>query len=162
MPLWKIVHPVGAYTAEDKKDFSEAISTVYMAVPIPKFYVVVLFEEIEAENIYVGGESRNDFVRINIDQMARTLPGPVIREWWVRSLDVMIKPWVGDRGYDHEFNITEPPFDLWSLNGFIPPPFESRAEKRWIAENKASEYTQAEKLPADMVLQQGNTQGGHW
>jgi hypothetical protein len=162
MPLWKIHHPVDAYTVEDKKEFSEAISTVYMAVPIPKFYVVCLFEEVAGENCYVSGEPRNDFVRINIDQMARTLPGPVIREWWVRNLDIVIKPWVGDRGFEHEFTITEPPFDLWSLNGFIPPPFESRAEKRWVAENKASDYTLAEKLPANMALQHGNIQGGNY
>ena len=35
----------------------------------------------------MGGESHDSFVRIQIDQMARTLPGPVIREWWVRNLD---------------------------------------------------------------------------
>lgn len=162
MPLWKIHHPVGAYTDEDKKEFSETITRVYEAVPIPKFYVVILFEEVSANNFYVGGETRDDFVRINIDQMARTLPGPIIREWWTRSIDAVIYPWVGERGYDWEFTITEPPFDLWSLQGEIPPPFESVAEKRWIAENKATPYTQAEKIPANLVLQQGNTQGGTW
>jgi phenylpyruvate tautomerase PptA (4-oxalocrotonate tautomerase family) len=28
MPLWKIHHPVGAYTPEDKKEFAEAITRV--------------------------------------------------------------------------------------------------------------------------------------
>ena len=41
--------------------------------------------------------------------MARTMPGPVIREWWIRNLDQVIAPWVRDRGYDWEFTITEPP-----------------------------------------------------
>jgi hypothetical protein len=39
MPLWKIHHPVGAYTSEDKKLFSAAITSIYEAVPIPRFYV---------------------------------------------------------------------------------------------------------------------------
>lgn len=162
MPFWKIHHPVDAYTNEDKKEFSDAITQLYQAIPIPKFYVVAVFEEVSADNLYVGGEPREDFVRINIEQMARTLPGPIIREWWTRGVDAVIQPWVGERGYDWEFNITEPPFDLWSLQGEIPPPFESVAEKRWIAENKATPYAQAEKLPVNLALTPGNTQGGTW
>ena len=159
MPLWKIHHPVDAYTSEDKKQFSTAITSVYEAIPIPRFYVVVLFEEVAPGNCYVGGDSHDRFVRLNIDQMARTLPGPIIREWWVHQLDAVIKPWVGDRGFDWEFTITEPPADLWSLQGFVPPPFESRGEKRWIAANAASPYTQEEKLPVNLSLTPGTTAG---
>ena len=161
MPLWKIHHPVGAYTSEDKKQFSAAITSIYEAVPIPRFYVVVLFEEVAAESFFVGGDSHDKFVRINIDQMARTLPGPVVRQWWVHHVDEVIRPWVGDRGFDWEFTITEPPCDLWSLQGFVPPPFESHAEKRWIAENKATPYTHAEKLPVSLALAPGATGDGY-
>jgi phenylpyruvate tautomerase PptA (4-oxalocrotonate tautomerase family) len=159
MPLWKIHHPVGAYTSEDKKQFSSAITSIYEAIPIPKFYVVVLFEEVPADNCFVGGDSSDKFVRINIDQMARTLPGPVVREWWVRHLDEVIRPWIGDRGYDWEFTINESPCDLWSLQGVIPPPFESHAEKRWVAENKATPYSCEEKLPVNLALAAGVTGG---
>jgi phenylpyruvate tautomerase PptA (4-oxalocrotonate tautomerase family) len=157
MPLWKIHHPAGAYSLEDKNQFAEAITQVYEAVPIPRFYVVVIFEEVAADSFFVGGVAHGTFVRIQIDQMARTLPGPVIREWWVKNVDRVIAPWVRDRGYDWEFTITEPPFDLWSLQGQIPPPFESVAEKRWIQENKATPYTHAEKLPVNMALAPGTT-----
>lgn len=115
----------------------------------------MIYEEVPSHSIYVGGEPHDRFVRIQIDQMARTLPGPIIREWWTTNLDAVIKPWVGDRGYDWEFTITEPPADLWSLQGHIPPPFESHAEKRWIAENKASPYAQAEELPVAIALAPG-------
>jgi phenylpyruvate tautomerase PptA (4-oxalocrotonate tautomerase family) len=80
MPLWKIYHPVGAYDADDKQEFSTAITSIYEVIPIPKFYVVVLFEEVEAGNVFVGGNSHDKFIRICIDQMARTLPGAVVRE----------------------------------------------------------------------------------
>jgi phenylpyruvate tautomerase PptA (4-oxalocrotonate tautomerase family) len=159
MPLWKIYHPVGAYTSEDKKQFSEAITSIYEAIPIPKFYVVVVFEEVAADNFFVGGDSHDKFVRINIDQMARTLPGSVLRQWWVHHLDEVIKPWIADRGYDWEFTIDEAPADLWSLQGHIPPPFESHAEKRWVAENKASPYTHTEQLPVNLALTPGVTGG---
>lgn len=159
MPLWKIYHPVGAYTSEDKKQFSEAITSIYEAVPIPKFYVVVVFEEVAADSFFVGGDSHDKFVRINIDQMARTLPGSVLRQWWVHHLDEVIKPWIADRGFDWEFTIDEAPADLWSLQGHIPPPFESHAEKRWVAENKASTYTHTEQLPVNLALTPGVTGG---
>ena len=43
MPLWKVYHPVGAFTAEDKKGLAERITSVYASVPIPKFYAVIIF-----------------------------------------------------------------------------------------------------------------------
>lgn len=32
-----------------------------------------------------------------------------------------------------------------AMQGQIPPPFESVAEKRWVEENKATPYTQADR-----------------
>ncbi len=103
----------------------------------------------------MGGEPHNKFVRFKVEHIARTLPGPVIREWWVRAVDEIIAPFVKDRGFDWEVSIDETPFDLWSLQGEIPPPFESVAEKRWVKENKASSYTWAEKLPVSLILTPG-------
>jgi hypothetical protein len=42
-----------------------------------------------------------------------------------------------------------------ALHGQIPPPFESVAGKRWVEENKATPYTQAEKLPVRLSLSRG-------
>ena len=84
MPLWKVYHPVGAYTAEDKKGLAERITSVYASVPIPKFYAVIIFEEIPAGSCFVGGERHDKFVRFRIDQIARTIPGPILREWSMR------------------------------------------------------------------------------
>ena len=98
MPLWKVYHPVGAYSAQDKKEFAEKVTETYSRVPIPKFYVVMIFEEVAAESVYVGGVPHGKFVRFKIDQMARTLPGHVVREWWVKAVDQLIAPYVRDRG----------------------------------------------------------------
>ena len=113
------------------------------------------FEEVAKDSCFVGGEPNNKFVRFKVDHIARTLPGPVIREWWIRTLDEVIAPYVKDRGYDWEVSVDETPFDLWSLQGEIAPPFESAAEKRWVKENKASPYTLAEKLPVNLILAPG-------
>ena len=40
MPFWKIYHPVGAFTAEDKRALSERITGCYRG--LPKFYVIVV------------------------------------------------------------------------------------------------------------------------
>ena len=47
----------------------------------------MIFEEVAADSFFVGGAAHGTFVRIQIDQMARTLPGPVIREWWVKNVE---------------------------------------------------------------------------
>ncbi len=155
MPLWKIYHPAEAFSIADKKILSERITSVYAGIPIPKFYVVILFEALAQDSCFVSGEPHNRFIRFKVDQIARTLPGPIIREWWIRTIDEIIAPFVKDRGYDWEISIDETPFDLWSLQGEIPPPFESAAEKRWVKENKASPYTLAEKLPVNLILTPG-------
>lgn len=155
MPLWKVYHPAGAYTAEDRKNLSERLTDLYTGIPIPRFYVVVLFEEVARNSCFVGGEPHDKFVRFKVEQIARTLPGPVIREWWIRTIDAVIAPFVKERGFDWEVSIDETPFDLWSLQGEIPPPFESLAEKKWVKENKASPYTLAEKLPVRLILNPG-------
>lgn len=90
MPLWMVYHPADAYTEEDKKGLAERITSLYAQVPIPKFYVVVVYQEVLAGNLYVAGE-RHDTL-------------------------------------------------------------ESIAEKRWVEENKAGPYGQAEKFPASMTL----------
>lgn len=155
MPLWKIYHPTEAFTADDKKTLAKRITEVYAGVPIPRFYVVCVFEEIAKGSCFVGGEPHHKFIRFKVDQIARTIPGPILREWWMRTLDEAIAPIVRDRGYDWEISIDETPFDLWSLQGELAPPFESVAEKRWVKENKASRYTLAEKLPVNLVLTPG-------
>jgi phenylpyruvate tautomerase PptA (4-oxalocrotonate tautomerase family) len=53
MPLCKIYHPVGAYSARDKKEFAEKVTAMYSRIPIPQFYVVMIFEEVAAESFCV-------------------------------------------------------------------------------------------------------------
>ena len=98
MPFWTVYHSVGAFTAEDKKKLAKQVTEVYASIPLPKFYVVIIFEEVATDSCFVGGEPNNRFVRFKIDQIARTLPTPVLREWWLRTLHEVIAPYVKDRG----------------------------------------------------------------
>lgn len=142
MPLWKIYHPADAFSAEDKQALSRAITALYSR--LPKFYVGVVFQEVPKDSFYVGGEPADNFVRIWVDHIARTLPTAAAKAWWINACDEALAPYIRDRGFDWEFHIDETPFDLWSIQGLRPPPANSEAEARWIAENKATPY---EALP---------------
>ena len=134
MPLWKIYHPVGAFTPQDKQQLSERITALYRG--LPKFYVGVVFQEVAEDCFYVGGQPAGNFVRIWIDHIARTLPTAEARARWIGMCDAALAPFVGDRGFDWEFHIDETSFELWSIQGIRPPTAGSEDEKRWIAENR--------------------------
>jgi len=44
MPLWKVYHPVGAYSARDKKEFAEQVTAMYSRIPIPNDWEVTIDE----------------------------------------------------------------------------------------------------------------------
>ena len=134
MPLWKIYHPVGAFTPADKQQLSERITALYSR--LPKFYVGVVFQEVAEDSFFIGGQPAGNFVRIWVDHIARTLPTPEARTWWIGQCDEALAPFIRDRGLDWEFHIDETSFELWSIQGVRPPTAGSEDEKRWIAENR--------------------------
>jgi phenylpyruvate tautomerase PptA (4-oxalocrotonate tautomerase family) len=89
MPLWKIYHPPSTFTTPASKSaLANAITEIYTAVPLPAFYVNVLFLPVDANNYYIGGvprpseskspstagpDSEKPFIRITIENIARKL-----------------------------------------------------------------------------------------
>src|SRR5262249_30865780 len=138
-PLWKVYHPVGAYSAEDKGALSKRITAVYSS--LPKFYVSVIFEEVPDESFYIGGEPTRQFIRIQMDHIARQLTSEAAKANFLARVEDAIAPFMKDRGYNWEFHIDETPFDLWVVQGMRPPRAGTEDEKRWIAENKPSPRT---------------------
>ena len=51
---------------------AEGITNVYSAIPLPKFYVVVLFIDTDLDSFFIGGKPNNRFVRIVTGHIART------------------------------------------------------------------------------------------
>jgi phenylpyruvate tautomerase PptA (4-oxalocrotonate tautomerase family) len=76
MPLWRIFHHPSAFTAEQKQALAADITKLYTSPPVslPAFYVNVLFVALEEDQLFIGGAARRDFVRIAIEQIARTMP----------------------------------------------------------------------------------------
>lgn len=138
MPLWKVYHPVDAFSDADKQVLAEQITDLYTR--LPRFYVGVLFFEVPKQSFFMGGKATDKFVRINIDHIAINNIPAERKAWWIENINRVLGPFVNDRGYSWEFHIDETLRDLWSIQGFVPPPANSEAENRWKAENKPTAY----------------------
>jgi phenylpyruvate tautomerase PptA (4-oxalocrotonate tautomerase family) len=142
MPLWKVYHPVGAYTAEDKRAIATQVTNLYSR-HMPKFYVGVVFQEIDEDSFFIGGEPTHNFVRIWIDHIARAFPSKEVSIRFIDKVNAVLAPWVKNRGFAWEFHIDETPFDYWSIQGYFPPRAGTEDERRWMSENRASPLTGA-------------------
>lgn len=144
MPFWKIYHPVGAFSAEDKQELSKRITGLYRG--LPRFYVIVVFQEVSPDSFFMGGEPAHNFVRIWVDHIARSFPKDAkeMKAKWLGRAEKALAPYVAERGRDWEIHIDETPFDLWQVQGLAPPPPNSEHERRWTEENRPSPYPTGE------------------
>ncbi|KAH7309800.1 putative oxalocrotonate tautomerase [Stachybotrys elegans] len=141
MPLWIVYHPEDTFVdTASKEAFSKDITSYYTKNDIPAFYVVVNFIAIPTGSTWVGGKiPEKPFIRLTIDHLARTVP-PERFQPMTAHLNALMKPHITDKGYDHEFHITQSEKDLWRINGLIPPPFESEARETWFRLDKPVPY----------------------
>jgi phenylpyruvate tautomerase PptA (4-oxalocrotonate tautomerase family) len=145
MPMWIVHAPEGVYSTEDKKNITEIITQFYVdTVALPRFYVVVRFDEYPVNSMWVGGVLVNDFVRIVVDHIARQMEDPAIRELCMSMMCEMLAPFTKDRGMRSEIHLDETAMDLWWVDGIKPPPPESEAEKKWALDNAPSPYELAD------------------
>ena len=107
---------------------------------LPRFDVNVLFTELPKESFLIGGEPAEDFVRISIDEIARSVPDGA-QALWMKRIRKTVAPFTTERGLRWEVHIDDTPNDLWLLDGFFPPAQGSEDEKRWALENRPSELT---------------------
>lgn len=137
MPLWNIYCPAGTYSPEDKLEFAERITDLYAEFGVPRFFVGVVFQELPRDSYFIGGEPTDDFVRIWIDHIARTMPDEA-QGWWMKRIRETVAPFVTERDMKWEAHVDDTPRGLWTINGLKPPAEGSEDEKRWALENKPS------------------------
>ena len=141
MPLWTIYHTPDLFTDDDKHQLAARVADHYENVGLPRFYVVTLFRETRSEDFYVGGEPASAAVRITIDHIARRNPDQESRRRSARWIKGMLHDQLGQhQGLHWEFHVDETSEDLWMINGIVPPPGGSDAEKNWAKQNSASPY----------------------
>ncbi|MDV7357711.1 tautomerase family protein [Rhodococcus oxybenzonivorans] len=165
MPLWQLFTPENAFTSEEKADLASKITNIYSSdwarenfgFELPRFYTSVVFHEIKADSFFVGGESRDKFVQIEVVHIARTNEGAaalagitveeILRRYF-ENVNGLLEPYIADRGYECEFHVETAPFETWRIDGMTPPPPHSAAERRWFEDNRSSPYN-AEELNND-------------
>jgi phenylpyruvate tautomerase PptA (4-oxalocrotonate tautomerase family) len=141
MPLWTIHHTPGVFSAVDKRELAARITDYYEQIGLPRFYVVTLFHQTAPEDLYVGGEPTPVGVRIVIDHIARRAGDKKTRRRIAGGIKRILTPFLERHpGLHWEFHVDETSEDLWMINGLIPPPGGSEAEKRWAEENVVSGY----------------------
>ena len=74
MPLWRIYSHPDTFTLDQKRGIAAAITKHYDV--LPAFYVDVIFVDCKEGNVWVGPESKTNFVRIVVEQIARAMPSP--------------------------------------------------------------------------------------
>lgn len=154
MPIWHLYVPEGAYSASEKRELGNSITAIYSETAgLPRFYVSVLFHEMAQENFLNGGEPRTNFVRVEIDHVARRFedlphhlglePDVDIPKMWRDIVAAVLKPYVTDRGYNWELHTDETPIEYWYIDGLIPPPASSEAERAWAETGHAFDYSES-------------------
>lgn len=138
MPLWKIYHPEGSFSAEDKKSIAARITGIYRN--LPRFYVGVVFQEVPKDSFFIGGEAADDFVRIWIDHIARQFNDEGLKVRFLGAVNKLLSPFIADRGLRWEMHVDETPFSLWTIQGLRPPMPDTEAEIRWRSENRPTAY----------------------
>ncbi|MGN7780019.1 tautomerase family protein [Mycolicibacterium sp. 22603] len=141
MPLWTIHHSPEVFTAEDKRALAGRITELYEFIGLPRFYVVVVFHETHPEDFYVGGEPSPAGVRVVIEHIARHSADTAGRRRITAKIEEILRPFVDKHeGVHWEFHVDETSEELWMINGLIPPPAGSDAEREWARTNTASVY----------------------
>ncbi|KAJ7147574.1 putative oxalocrotonate tautomerase [Mycena crocata] len=150
MPLHRLFVPKGLYTPEDKEDIAKAITSIYTAPPasLPAFYVVVLFIDLDAGNIIVGGKITERMVRIGVEHIARNFTSDVRKRQFMDRYEEALEPFTKGRGIDWEVQVTDADRLLWNLNGMAPPGSHSEEEKIWKRQNRAVTPAEMEQLKA--------------
>lgn len=141
MPLWTIHHTPGIFTADEKRVLAARITDHYEKVGLPRFYVIVLFNETRPDDFYVGGEATPVGVRVVIEHIARHSSDTESRQNIARWIKRILAPSLEGHPELHwEFHVDETSEELWMINGLVPPPGGSEAEKAWALANSASGY----------------------
>jgi len=101
MPLWRIFHHPSTFTPDQRAALARDITKLYTDAGLPAFYVNVFFVPLQAEELFIGGEPRTNFVRIVIEQIARQMPsadtdaGKAHREWWMENVSKVRRYLIG-------------------------------------------------------------------
>lgn len=74
MPLWRIWSHPKTFTPAQRSALAKDLTAYYTRIGLPAFYVNVIFIDVDETGLYIGGQPKDNFVRIAIEHIARELP----------------------------------------------------------------------------------------
>jgi phenylpyruvate tautomerase PptA (4-oxalocrotonate tautomerase family) len=142
MPMWTIYHSPDTFSVDERRQLAETIADYYAdVVGLPRFYVMTIFREVPAGDFYVGGKPSTRAARVVIDHIARRAPDSAVRQRMATRISGLLSPLLARHPDVHwEFHIDETSEELWMINGLVPPPAGSDAEKAWAVADATSPY----------------------
>jgi len=157
MPLHRIYHPNTLFTdPAEREALANAITIPYAG--LPKFFVNVVFIPLEPSYLYTGGKPQTNWVRITVEHLAAQMAPEDMDKFheFVTRYEAVLKPFIQDKGIEHELSFYSVPHEPWRMNGIRPPDLGTLAMKKWFAENKTSAYVEAEgRRPDGRVVTHG-------
>jgi phenylpyruvate tautomerase PptA (4-oxalocrotonate tautomerase family) len=141
MPLIRLYIAPSVLSTTEKEELAQKLTAIYVSrVKLPAFYVNVLFVELPENSYYIGGQARNNFIRIAIEHIALRFPNPEREQSYMKALDDVIVPLFTSKGLDWEYHISETSRELWKIQSLVPPPHLSEAHENWFKENKPTPW----------------------
>jgi hypothetical protein len=99
MPLWRIYSHSSTFSTAQREGLAKSITSLYVNVGLPAFYVNVLFIDTNDNSAFVSGKATNNFVRITVEQIARAMPDPgtpegaAFRKRWMDIINEVSLMW---------------------------------------------------------------------
>ncbi|KAJ7763210.1 putative oxalocrotonate tautomerase [Mycena maculata] len=150
MPLHRLFVPKGLYSPEERDALAAAITDLYTSPPLslPAFYVVVLFIELDAANIFVGRNIHEKMLRIAVERVTQNFTDNAQKRQFMDIYEKALAPFTTGCGLDWEIQVVDCDRLLWNINGMVSPEFKSAEERLWKRENRAVTREEIEALRA--------------
>ncbi|KAE9404794.1 hypothetical protein BT96DRAFT_973000 [Gymnopus androsaceus JB14] len=134
MPFHRWYCSPNLYTKEEKQAIATAITGIYTS--LPPFYIKISY--------FVGGKSTDNFLRVDVQHLARTLQTVEQKREFIKAYEKVIEPFTKGKGINWEVGVSLEDPVLWNINGIRPPPFNTEPFRVWKKGNKPVEWSESE------------------
>ncbi|CAG7988229.1 unnamed protein product [Penicillium salamii] len=146
MPIWSFKYSRGALSDSDKLDLAKDITQLYTSYGLPPFYINVQFFEMGPNDMFVGGQSRPNFVNLSIVHIARSHKHETDRMDFLRKIDLILERFKA-KDLDWEYFVVDTLRQQWKINGMYPPLADSDEEREWVRLNRPTKHSR-DHLPS--------------
>ncbi|KAE9404795.1 hypothetical protein BT96DRAFT_813206 [Gymnopus androsaceus JB14] len=104
MPFHRWYCSPNLYTKEEKQAIATAITGIYSF--LPPFYVIVNFIEVDKDSCFVGGESSDNFLRVDVQHLANTMQTVEEKREFMKAYEKVLEPFTKGKGINWEVGVS--------------------------------------------------------